>query len=383
MRYSLYNDFSSLPPGYGRLFDEWRSRSYCYSLDWFYNFVATVKDPEHHIAIYGVESENRAATPLAAVPMQYSILSGGPLGLRTLRPLANYYASLFGPVLDLESQDVEALVGHLVRAMVSDKRRWDAIDLSPLDTGSPVFPALQKALGEAGMVSQTYFCFANWYLEVGGRSYAEYLKSLPSFLSKKIPYKTRRLEKHFNARIQIITSNDGLDEALRGYETVYRSSWKVPEPYPNFLPGLARTAIKNGWLRLGIVYLNDEPAAAQLWLVNDGVASIFKLSYDERFVKDSVGTILTAKLMEHVMNIDKVHTVDFLSGDDDYKKHWMSHRRERWGIYAMNRRTIPGCLSIVRHVGGRAAKQLWERVRGASAPPPDSAQTDNVDRDSP
>ena len=40
--------------------------------------------------------------------------------------------------------------------------------------------------------------------------------------------------------------------------------------------------------------------------------------------------------MEHVIDTDKVHDVDYLTGDDAYKKDWMPDRRERWGIAVFN-----------------------------------------------
>jgi CelD/BcsL family acetyltransferase involved in cellulose biosynthesis len=112
-----------------------------------------------------------------------------------------------------------------------------------------------------------------------------------------------------------------------------------------------------GTLRLGIIHVDGEPAAAQLWFVHNGCALIYKLAYDERFADLSVGTILSAALFQHALDVDKVTEVDYLSGDDAYKKDWMSHRRERWGILALNPRTPRGALAIARHVGGRAMKR--------------------------
>jgi CelD/BcsL family acetyltransferase involved in cellulose biosynthesis len=135
------------------------------------------------------------------------------------------------------------------------------------------------------------------------------------------------------------------------------------------MPGLARRCAEQGWLRLGIAYLDGEPAAAQLWIVADGTASIFKVAYDQRFAKESVGTLLTSLLMEHVMERDKVSVVDYLTGDDGYKKDWMSQRRERWGIVAFNPRTLLGLLCAARHFGGRAARRLRQRLIPSAAAP--------------
>jgi CelD/BcsL family acetyltransferase involved in cellulose biosynthesis len=93
---------------------------------------------------------------------------------------------------------------------------------------------------------------------------------------------------------------------------------------------------------MGTCYIDDEPAAAQLWIVTGKVAAIYKICYAEKFEKSSVGSVLTARMMEHALDVDKVKEVDYLSGDDGYKANWMSDRRERWGIIAFNPRSVWG-----------------------------------------
>jgi hypothetical protein len=239
---------------------------------------------------------------------------------------------------------------------------WDVIELKPLDVASPVFQALQEGLRSGGFVVQTYFCFGNWYLEVGNRTFHEYFDSLPSVLKNTISRKRRKLEKSGRARIAIASDGKLLEEAISAYNAVYSASWKRPEPYPNFVPELMRTCARMGSLRLGTVHIDGVPAAAQFWIVQNGVALIYKLAYDERFRDLSVGTILTEAMMAHVIDVDHVREVDYLTGDDSYKRDWMSGRRERWGILAMNPRTPLGVAAIARHVGGRAIKRTVQSV---------------------
>ncbi|MEZ0239122.1 MAG: GNAT family N-acetyltransferase, partial [Methylophilaceae bacterium] len=114
---------------------------------------------------------------------------------------------------------------------------------------------------------------------------------------------------------------------------------------------------------LGLAYLGEQPVAAQIWLVNDGRASIYKLAYDTNHAHLSVGSLLTNHLMQHVIDVDRVREVDFLIGDEPYKQDWMSHRRERWGIVAYNPRTPSGLAGAANEISRRVAKKALAPLR--------------------
>jgi CelD/BcsL family acetyltransferase involved in cellulose biosynthesis len=166
--------------------------------------------------------------------------------------------------------------------------------------------------------------------------------------------------------LEIIHSAEDIEAVAATYVAIYSASWKVPEPYPEFMPGLIRHLAASGRLRLGIASLHGRPIAAQVWAVQSGRAAIIKLAHREDSTEYSAGTLLTALLMEHVISIDRVREVDYLIGDDPYKQNWMSHRRERWGIVAYNPRTLVGLLLLVRELAARTAKILVQASRRLS-----------------
>ena len=100
------------------------------------------------------------------------------------------------------------------------------------------------------------------------------------------------------------------------------------------------------------------PVAAQMWTVENGTAYIHKLAYIEAAKPISPGTSLSAALFERVIDGDGVHTVDFGTGDDAYKRDWMEQSRPRYRITAFNPRR-PGqwgmiAKSLVRRMVGRS-----------------------------
>ena len=238
---------------------------------------------------------------------------------------------------------------------------WDVLELRPLSTED--CKVLSNSLKKSGIPVVEFFCFGNWYVEVRGRSFDEYFESLSSRVKNTVKRKSNKFKKIDGSRVDIVTEYSELDKAISAYEKVYNSSWKVTEPYPEFIPGLIRTAERCGALRLGLAYIGDEVIAAQLWIVADNTAYIFKLAYDESYKKLSAGTILTTTLMKHVINVDKVAVVDYLCGDDPYKKEWMSSRRERWGVMAFNTSTPRGMLEMIRHKSVYYIKQLVDKMK--------------------
>jgi Acetyltransferase (GNAT) domain len=353
----VYAALDDLPAPFLRLFHEAGRRSFFLTLPWFQNLARTALDKNDRVRIYGIARAGDAEAAAGMFVGRCLRETKGTRPLRKLCALTNFYSVFFAPHLSEPAGHAQETLQALAHVIAREKPAWDVIDIQPLGVDAEEFSALGEAFRTAGFVVQTFFCFGNWYLPVNGRTFAQYLESLPSALKNTLNRKRKKLEQSGRATIQILTGGEALEPAIEAYTKVYLASWKRPEPYPEFTPGLIRLCGDLGALRLGLVHVDGEPAAAQLWIVHNQKAMIYKLAYDERFVNLSVGTILTAALMQRVLDIDKVDEVDYLSGDDAYKRDWMSHRRERWGLLAMNPRTPRGALAIARHVGGRAAKR--------------------------
>ncbi len=282
--------------------------------------------------------------------------SAGPAAVYgpVTQALSNYYSSLFGPVLSHAGVDqvqaLQALLSHqAARGALSD-----VLDLQPLDPEGDFLPALEQALQSNGFTTDRYFCFGNWHLPVTEPSYASYEATLPSRIKNTVRRGRKKLDSTGPWRISVHREpGDALDAAIRQFGDIYAQSWKVPEPHVDFVPMLCRALARRGWLRLGILELNGQPVAAQLWIIKDRKAMIYKLAYDEAYKKLSAGSVLSAELMRQAIDEERVVDVDYLTGDDDYKQDWMSHRRTRVGLVAFRRRSVQGLLSLWRHRLGR------------------------------
>lgn len=203
-------------------------------------------------------------------------------------------------------------------------------------------------LASAGIRCSSFYCFANWFLPVTYANFDAYWATRSSRLRNTVKRKSTSFKKLEQSRIELFLSEETLHAAARHYQEVYNDSWKQNEAYPDFMLDLLQLAARQNALRLVIAYLGDVPIAAQFWIVADGAAYIYKLAYKEAYKSLGIGSVLTATLMQYVMDVDKVTTVDYLTGDDAYKQDWMTHRRERWGIEIFNTSTVFGFLLYKR-----------------------------------
>jgi len=317
---------------------------------WFSNLAATVYPGSEELRFYVLR---RLGTVLAVLPLRAEKAGLG----WTLHALGNFYTTLFEP--QFAPQCCTADLALLVATMQADWPGLGALRLAPMDRTAPSYRLIIDGIRAAGWQPYEFFSFGNWYQPVSG-SWSDYLAKRNGTLRNTI----KRMTKKFSGdggTLEIVTAGDDVARAVEAYEKVYASSWKQAEPYPEFIPGLARTCAEQGFLRLGLAWLNGRPIAAQLWIVTHDRAEIYKVAYDERFKAYAPGTLLTALLMEHVIEVDKVTEVDYLIGDDPYKKTWMSHRRERWGIIAYNPRSLGGLAGWVREALGRQVKSVKAR----------------------
>ncbi len=275
----------------------------------------------------------------------------GWLKATVILPIANYYTAYNYP---LYSKGGVKLYSHFYDEL--SRHRWDFLDFGPIPNDSTIVDEILGSAKSRGLLCETYYQHTNWYLLLNSRSFEEYTTSLPKKVRNTIKRKENKLNATPSAELVIYSGADA-EKHIDQFQEVYEKSWKSEEGHPAFIADIMAQFARLGWIRLGFVYLDSIPIASQFWIVKDDTAFIYKLAYVEGFEKFSAGTLLTYRLMEQVINHDKVSKIDFLTGNDAYKKEWMSHCRELWGVRVYNR-SVKGLLLA----GLAKAKQIIKKL---------------------
>ena len=322
------------------------AKTFDQTLSWFLSMQEIFKLDGKKIKIILLKDDDTNECTLVA-PFFSETKGVYPFNFEYVYSLSNYYTAFYEPLAN-NNKELEYTVYDFARKFAKNNQHVIQIDLNPMDPESAIFKSMIKGFKSSGLYVETYFRFGNWYLNVNGRKFDDYFNSLPSRLKSTIKRKERKLKRLYDVEKVIITKRNDVRKAMDDYVTIYEKSWKQTEPHMKFIRNIVEKYSDRGMLRLGVVYVDGKPAAGQIWFVYNNEASIFKLAYDPEYRTYSVGSILTKELMKYVIDVDEVKIVDYLCGDDNYKKDWMSDRRERWGMRVYKKSNILNWPSISR-----------------------------------
>jgi CelD/BcsL family acetyltransferase involved in cellulose biosynthesis len=316
------------------------------SKPWFQAFLAAGLQPDCEpifIVLNGPDG------PRALLPCQRTA-HGDP----SVSSLTSFYSCDFRPLIAAGGNTAFDL-GQAVAERFSEIA---VFGFDSLDSTWPDLKPFLNGLSRSGRALLRYDHFGRWWEDLRGRTFDQYLAARDGALREVIRRKTARLKRD-GATFTMIGAGCSATEAEAGvadYEAVYAASWKEAEPFPDFQPTLMRELAAAGWHRLALCHLNGQPIAAQLWVVVAGTATVLKLAHDQRFDKQSPGTVLTAFAIRALMERDQIDRLDFGRGDDPYKRGWATRRTPHIGVQSVRVARRP--MLVARHLIGAAVRTL-------------------------
>jgi len=269
--------------------------------------------------------------PVLAAPLEQF---AGRLGRTEFGLFTNYYSPLIELTVDTSLIARTEAWALLVRAIDQLSPGWLALRLTPLRTQ-------QQEQVEAGLGKR----YATYAKEISANhtvaipDIALYWKSRSSRLNTTIKRKGKSLAKA-DHRFELLHRPSA--EQIADYWEIYRHSWKIQEPTPRFINWLICWGAEQGFLRLGLLYVDNAVVACQLWLFNKRVGHIFKLAQNQKADQYSPGTLLTEFMINSLVAQDGMNKIDFLLGDDGFKPTWMDQREVIVWVEVVNSRSILG-----------------------------------------
>ncbi|GMQ88574.1 MAG: hypothetical protein BMS9Abin09_0002 [Gammaproteobacteria bacterium] len=361
-----YNSIDELPDACDALFAS-AACSFFLTRSWFGILENTTRPERDRFFYLTVETDTQ---PLALMALRApagqlgSSLQGQNTGTGSIASLTNWYSGHYDLLLSPTLTDTDAVVQVLINDLRKRLGQGAVIELNYLEKSSATVAPLLRALRSAGLITLPYHHTLVRYEDLSHTDFEGYLRQRSSNLRKEFGRYQRRLEKNFQLEQVMYSDDTRLDKVLADYQQVYAKCWKRPERYPQFIPELFRRGLAERRLRVGMLYLDGQPVAAELYILFNGQAISYKGAYDPDYRKQSPATVLQMFAFKHLIEVDGVSEINLGYGDEPYKKRWLSQRRDLTGILAFNPRSARGLWLLFKYIGRRVVRKLVH-IKGA------------------
>lgn len=356
-RVSQYSSFAELPGTVADSLRYSRQRSFFASSEWFQCLHRSGFSVDKRLLLYVFDQPKAGHGESGGL---YALFLASDAGTGRLQGLANYYTVHFLCACS-GTVDPSVALAEILLSLKQGSERGLELVLRNLPEHDPGTQALMTQMRRTGLSVDVQLQYANWYDRTDGRDFETYMGQRPQKLRNTLRRKKRSLERGHETCFRMYDSVANLDEGLNDYLKVYDRSWKKPEEPAGFIPQLIRLCGELGLLRLGILYIDRAPAAAQFWIKDRSTAYIYKLAHDPDFSAFSAGSLLTARMFEHAIDADRVEEIDFGTGDEAYKRDWVDRRRMLLTIHAVDPHCARGAYLRLRWRTRKALQRIGIR----------------------
>lgn len=211
------------------------------------------------------------------------------------------------------------------------------------------------------------------YVSLAGHTITSYLATLSSQHRYNYQRRKKNLAKTFAVRFEAAAVESEREQALDVLLHLHDLRWQQRgEASDAFhLPALVsfhreftRLALERGWLRLFVLWLDDQPAAALYGFRYGSIFSFYQSGFDPAFSRYSVGLVMMGMAIEKAIE-EGAAEYDMLHGSEEYKFHWAREVREleRLQLFPPRFRGLAARKSIeFSRVAGRMARQVLPKT---------------------
>ncbi len=273
--------------------------------------ILTARDGPRLIGILPVAE--RPAQLMRMMPRALEFLGSGIIG-------SDYLDAIVSK--DHEDAVLAGFAEHL-------NRSGRMLQLGQLRGGSHAVSGLAQELRDHNWTATEAQINVCPYIDLRGFTWDTYLATLGPSVRKNIHRYLRNLPKSFETRVDCIKTSveasKGLEIAIdlhnkrwgdRGTSEAFQSESVIA-----FHREFVQLAADRGWLRLLVLWLNDNPAAALYGLRYGPTFYFYQSGFDPAYSRHSVG-VATMGLAIKTAIEERASEYDFLHGDEEYKFHW-------------------------------------------------------------
>jgi CelD/BcsL family acetyltransferase involved in cellulose biosynthesis len=313
-------------------------------------FVVTVRSGSKLLAIAPLTMRRAWAGPFAIPILEFA--GAGTVGSDYLDFIAHSAH---------ETTAVNALVTFLAEAGIS-------LRLPSVKEDSIVASLTTPMLVEQGWHLRRVAMQVCPFIDLSSSSWDSYLGTLGSSHRYNFRRRLRNLEKSHAVHLEHIDSEDSRQRALGHVVDLHLRRWNGrggSDAFQNdrlraFHDEFSALAREQGWLRMLILTVDEEPAAAFYGFRYRDRFLFYQSGFNEAFLRQSIGLVMMGLTIKGAIE-EGAAEYDLLHGDESYKFLWASQVRPlfRIELYA------PGAIGRMHRSAVRAVAATKQLVKSA------------------
>jgi CelD/BcsL family acetyltransferase involved in cellulose biosynthesis len=312
----------------------------------------------------------RAGELVAAAPLALR-----PWRLRQLTPYTGLEFAAMGPVgsdyldilvhRDAQTPALAALARYLAQRKL-------VLELARVERTTSQALGLALALKQHGWSATGTTTDTCPIIRLTGHSWDSYLASLGQEHRYNFRRRLKNLGKHGHVSFEPVQTEAQRQTGIALLVSLHRLRWDErggsgalhTDDLVGFHVAFSRLAFERGWLRLYVLRLNGEPAAAWYGFHYGGVFYFYQSGFDPRFAKLSVGLVIMGLAIKSAIE-DGAGIYDFLLGDERYKFLWAHEERELVRLCSYPPSLRGALYRRLMELKWNIKKTGWRRVPGA------------------
>jgi CelD/BcsL family acetyltransferase involved in cellulose biosynthesis len=169
-------------------------------------------------------------------------------------------------------------------------------------------------------------------------THADYIAQLNPRTRQRLRRQARKLCNDKNTQLEKFTTPKQVQPFLNQLDEIYRDAWQAQltgyhrrntEPQHRFLTGMAQC----GWFRSYTLTADQQPVAYLLGYQHDGNYYYSEIGYRQQWADYSPGAVLTYLFLEDLFQDNRLKLVDFMVGDQPYKRSLSNLEQAAASIY--------------------------------------------------
>ncbi len=248
-----------------------------------------------------------------------------------------------GPII--RKDNVKQVIKKMLGSLISASENWLVMRFSDLfnDSVSTRIFITHLTSRYAVELSEGEKCYYHPLPE----SYDDFFNQLSRNKRKSIRRNLKSAKENFKIMLEVITKPDDVKRGFKNISIIYKKSerglkniggWRLEE-YRDFHREVALAFSKNGWLRLYILWFDDNPVAFLYCYFFSGILSAYQTGFNLDYQKHGPGSIILQKGIEDGIK-QGAKEFDYLRGDEHYKFSFAKMHRCQKNIMVFRNRGV-------------------------------------------